>query len=98
MSSIIGFNQFKVNNFDFISNSTEGYLNLNIVGCIDSNADNPNSEAINAVTEFGSEVINGLCQYSITTEVNEFGMIPDPIVISSSENDFELDISLGTQL
>ena len=43
-------------------------------------------------------VINGFCEYTILADVDEYGMTSDPIVVSSSENDFEIDINLGTQL
>ena len=98
LASYIGFNQFKVNNFDFIDNFDEGSININVVACLDVSADNPNFEAIDAVNISNSLLINGLCEYTVIAEVNEWGMVADSIVISSEEDELELDISLGTQL
>ena len=98
LTSSLYFNQFKVNNVDFNNSSNIGDISIDIVACLDNNADNPNIEAIEVVDNFGSLVINGFCEYTVLAEVNEWGMISDSIVVSSSENDFEMDISLGTQL
>tara|TARA_Y100001970_G_C14252377_1_gene872807 strand:- start:1424 stop:3982 length:2559 start_codon:yes stop_codon:yes gene_type:complete len=103
LNSQLYFNQFKVNNVNFNNSSNIGDITIDIVGCLDENADDPNLDAIEAVNQFGSLVINGFCEYTVLAEVNEFGMISDPLVIvsssdSSSSNDFEMDISLGTQL